>query len=145
MVTTYKADIVAWANEQARLLRSGQLSAIDIENIAEEILDVGRSEQRELENRMSVLLAHLLKWEFQPKFRGTSWELTIREQRKSVLRRLRKTPSLRSSLSDPDWLEDAWADAAAMAVSETGMARVDFPENCTWTMENILADGWFPA
>jgi len=35
MENTYDKDIVAWAQEQARLLRSGQLSKIDIEHIAE--------------------------------------------------------------------------------------------------------------
>ena len=103
MGTTYETDVVAWATEQAALLRSGQFSAIDIENIAEEILDVGKSEQRELESRMAVLLAHLLKWQFQPERRSSSWEETIRVQRNRIERRLRKTPSLKASLSDPDW------------------------------------------
>ena len=62
MSSTYENDIVAWANEQAYLLRSGKLSAIDIEHIAEEIEDVGKSEQRELASRMALLTAHLLKW-----------------------------------------------------------------------------------
>ena len=56
---TYEKDIIAWANEQARLLRSGHFDQLDIEHIAEEIEDVGKSEQRELASRMSVLLAHL--------------------------------------------------------------------------------------
>ena len=59
----YDSDIIAWASEQARLLRTGQFDRLDIEHIAEEIEDVGKSEQRELENRMANLLAHLLKWQ----------------------------------------------------------------------------------
>src|ERR1700677_3236034 len=62
MPVTYDADIVAWAEEQAALLRAGKFSALDIEHIADEVEDVGKSEKRELANRMSVLLAHLLKW-----------------------------------------------------------------------------------
>ena len=68
----YDTDVVAWANEQAQLLRSGRLDQLDIEHIAEEIEDVGKSEQRELASRMSILLAHLLKWQFRPKRRGAS-------------------------------------------------------------------------
>jgi Domain of unknown function DUF29 len=67
MQTAYEKDIIAWSKEQANLLRSGKFSAIDIEHIAEEIEDVGKSEQRELANRMAVLLSHLLKWQYQPK------------------------------------------------------------------------------
>src|SRR5260363_345132 len=70
----------AWASEQAALLRAGKLTAIDVEHIAEEIEDVGRSEKRELANRMAVLLVHLLKWKFQPERRGSSWQRTIKEQ-----------------------------------------------------------------
>src|ERR1017187_8904724 len=103
MATTYERDVIAWSQEQAQLLRSGQLTALDIEHIAEEIEDVGKSEQRELANRMSVLLSHLLKWKHQPSLRCASWESTIRAQRNSIERRILKTPSLKASLADPDW------------------------------------------
>ena len=76
--STYDGDIVAWADEQARLLRSGLFSQLDIEHIAEEVEDVGKSEQRELENRLAVLLAHPLKWQYQPVRRGKSREAAIR-------------------------------------------------------------------
>ncbi len=61
----YETDIVAWANEQAWLVRNKKFELLDIEHIAEEIEDVGKSEQRELASRMAVLIAHLLKWQFQ--------------------------------------------------------------------------------
>jgi hypothetical protein len=84
MGTRYEQDVVAWANEQAALLRAGKLSAIDVEHVAEEIEDLGKSEQRELASRMPVLLAHLLKWQCQPARRSKSWQYTIRTQRKEV-------------------------------------------------------------
>ena len=58
--TRYDEDVLAWAREQAQLLRSGRYAELDIEHLAGEIEDVGKSEQRELESRMAVLLAHLL-------------------------------------------------------------------------------------
>ena len=82
----YDSDVIAWANEQARLLREGQFSKLDIEHIAEEIEDVGKSEQRELANRLVKLLSHLLKWQFQPSRKGSSWEITIRNQRRAIHR-----------------------------------------------------------
>jgi hypothetical protein len=132
----YDTDIIAWANEQARLLRSGRLDRLDIEHIAEEIEDVGKSEQRELASRMAVLLAHLLKWQFQPERRGTSWETTIRTQRTSIHRRLHRTPSLAASLKDPDWWADAWDDALDAATRETEIA--DLPRSCPWDMGQVL-------
>jgi hypothetical protein len=142
MATTYEHDIVAWAKEQAYLLRSGQLSVLDIEHLAEEIEDVGKSEQRELASRMAILLSHLLKWQYQPERRGSSWQRTIKEQRKAVLRRLKNTPSLKVSINDTEWLEDAWGDAVSITIHETGMDC--FSEVCPWTIANILSEDWLP-
>jgi hypothetical protein len=48
MKTSHGKDIVACSQEQARLLRSGKLSELDVQHVAGEIEDVGKSEQREL-------------------------------------------------------------------------------------------------
>jgi len=144
MSVRYETDVVAWANEQARLIRAGRFDLLDLEHIAEEIEDVGKSEQRELANRMAVLLAHLLKWQFQPERRGSSWEITIREQRKAILRRLKNTPSLKASLNDNDWWADAWGDARTAASNETGLGADAFPENCPWASDELLDQDWFP-
>lgn len=71
---------------------------------------MGKSEQRGLASRMSVLLAHLLRWQYQPERRGSSWHRTIHDQRNAIARRLLRTPTLASSLSDPDW----WPTPGAM-------------------------------
>jgi hypothetical protein len=140
----YDTDIIAWANEQARLLRAGRLDALDIEHIADEIEDVGKSEKRELRSRMAVLLAHLLKWRHQPERRGTSWRRTIQVQRKDMAEALRETPSLKPDLNNPAWWEKVWADALGIAVKETGLWYEDFPETCPWTEAQVLDPEWFP-
>lgn len=139
---SYDADIVAWANEQARLIRAGRFDLLDLEHIAEEIEDVGKSEQRELANRMAVLLAHLLKWKYQPERQGNSWARTIKEQRKRVQIRLEDTPSLSGKVHDLKWFSDVWADAVSQAIIETGLS--DFPEACPWTIQEVLNHDWLP-
>lgn len=139
----YDQDIIAWANEQAQCLRAKRFDLLDIEHLAEEIEDVGKSEQRELMHRMAILLAHLLKWQRQPERRGASWEITIRNQRRGILRRLQETPSLKPKLDTPDWWQAVWDDAIAQAAQETGLA--DFPERCPWTREQVLAESWLPV
>ncbi len=141
-VELYETDIVAWSKEQAHLLQAGRLSELDIEHIAEEIADVGKSEQRELASRMAVLLAHLIKWRFQSERRSRSWRVTIRTQRNSIERRLRRTPSLAASLRDPDWWADAWDDALDAATRETGIE--DLPQTCPWQVAQVLDHGWLP-
>ena len=139
----YEQDFYAWANEQAALLRARRFSEADIENIAEEIESMGRSEKRELLNRLKVLLAHLLKWQFQPTLQGNSWRLTIEEQRREVMDHLADNPSLRAKL--PEAMASAYAGAILVAARETGLDRGVFPSACPWSFEQVTADDFWPG
>jgi hypothetical protein len=138
----YEKDIVDWANEQARLLRAGLFTRLDIEHIAEEIEDVGKSERRELKSRMAVLLAHLLKWKYQPERRGNSWRRTIKIQRRSVIRNVTETPSLKPELQNTLWWEQVWDDAVSNVLKEVEID--DLPETCPWLVDEILSDEFWP-
>src|SRR5260370_41891160 len=92
----YEEDFYAWSVEQARLLRSGEFSSIDVANVAEEIESLGRSDKREIQSRLTVLLSHLLKWQMQSAMRSSSWSATIREQRRRIDKLLQESSSLRS-------------------------------------------------
>jgi hypothetical protein len=144
MVAAYEKDVVAWANEQAALLRARQFSALDIEHLAEEIEDVGKSEQRELASRMAVLLMHLLKWQYQSAFRCANWNAIIKTRREQIGWRLRKTPSLEFMLMDPEWIADMWADARDSATGETGIDFARLLEACPWTMAQVLDADFYP-
>ena len=77
----YDADFFAWAQRTAALLRARRFDEVDVENAAQEIEDMGRRDLRELNGRLQVVLAHLLKWQSQPDHRTSSWERTITHQR----------------------------------------------------------------
>ena len=139
---SYDGDIVAWANEQARLLRERQFSKLDIEHIAEEIEDVGKSEKREMRSRMAVLLAHLLKWQYQAGYQGNSWRRTIREQRRGIEECLKETPSLKADLNLPNWWARVWDEGVGIAVKETGLDC--FPESCPWAFDQIMDPDFWP-
>src|SRR4028119_1218292 len=96
----YELDFYRWTQQQAEFLQAKKWSCLDIPNLVEEIESLGRQERRELENRLGVLLGHLLKWEFQPENRSRSWFATIREQRRRILRLLEKSPSLQPYLCE---------------------------------------------
>ncbi len=140
--TLYEQDFYAWTNRQAELLRTGQFEQADIDNIAEEIEAMGRSEKRELVSRLSQLLLHLLKWRYQPDFRGSSWRLTIEEQRDSIAGHLRDNPSLRSYL-DPA-MEDAYRWARRRAGHETNLPNGTFPEASPFSFVEAIDDGFWP-
>jgi hypothetical protein len=141
MATSYETDIAAWAREQAELLRSGRLSAIDALNIAEEIEDVGKSAKRELGSHIAVLLAHLLKWKFQPQRRSRSWEATIRLQRAEIRNDFLEAPSLVHALDNAEWLALLWRRGAVLAHKETAL---EFPQQWLWSVDQVIDDAFWP-
>jgi hypothetical protein len=139
----YEQDFYAWANEQAGLLRAGKLSEADIENIAEEIESMGKSEKRELASRLTVLLLHLLKWQFQPGRRGASWQAIIRVQRRDLAVHMADNPSLKAIL--PQIIDQAYGSAVIEAGAETGLLETTFPAVCSWSYEQISAEDFWPG
>jgi hypothetical protein len=138
----YDNDFYAWTQEQATLLRSGQFGQLDIENIAEELESMGRSDRREIESRLVVLLAHLLKWRVQVGFRSRSWSATIREQRDRIQDLLAESPSLRPVVGS--MRPALYVRARRAAADETGLAETAFSVDCPFTADQILADDFLP-
>ena len=134
-------DFVLWSQQQAALLRQGRWDELDTANIAEELEDMGNSRERELESRLGVLLAHLLKWRYQPERRGKSWRSTIKEQRQRIVRLLAKNPSLKAQLAEA--FVNGYNDGLLIAVRETPFDEEDFPAECPFGLEEALnADYW---
>jgi len=131
-----EADLYSWALRQAELLRAGRLSEIDPVAIAEEIDDVGEEQYERLESALRVLLVHLLKWDHQPDKRSRLWTITVREQRRRVLRQLKKNPGLKSRLDEA--LLDAYEDARDEAASETGLSTRTFPASRPFDYGEIM-------
>jgi hypothetical protein len=142
MSATYEQDFYAWAREQADLLRRGRLSEADLANIAEEIESMGRSEKRELVSRLTVLLLHLLKWQFQPGLRSASWEASIKVQRIRLAGHLADNPSLRPQI--PEAMAMAYEVARIEAMAETGLPQSSFPPACPWGYEQAMETAFWP-
>ena len=138
----YDDDFFAWTQEQARLLRDGELSDVDAENLAEEIESMGRSDRREIRSRLTVLLAHLLKWQFQLSGRLTSWSRTIREQRSQIELVLGDSPSLRSFAAET--IGEAYPKARLDAADETELSQSAFPDVCPYTPDEVFSEDFLP-
>lgn len=142
---TYETDFYRWTQETAEQLRQGRLSEVDLEQVAEELEETGRRERHELRNRLSVLLAHLLKWQYQPERRDRSWTSTIKEQRLIVQEVLEDNPSLRPKL--PTIGNKAYLGSVQRAVRETGLDENTFPttfEKTGWCWEQVLDMEYLP-
>ena len=138
----YKRDFARWAEEQGQRLRARMAGEIDWENVAEEIESLGRSDRYEIESRMEVLLAHLLKWRFQPEGRSNSWRATIAEQRVRIARRIADSPSLKHYPADI--LDDAFRIARPAAADEISRSLEDLPETCPFQISDVLDHSFLP-
>ncbi len=110
--------------------------------MAEEIEDMGRSQGRETESRLRVLLVHLLKWRGQPQKRSRSWRSTIHGQRVELQSLFRQSPSLRRLL--PESIREVYRHAVRGAAIETGLAAKSFPRECPFQIEQILDEDFLP-
>lgn len=141
--TDYDHDFYAWAFEQAARLRNGCWTELDVENIAEELESLGRSEKRELRSRLSVLLTHLLKWQYQPGLRSKSWEITIEIQRQDTVDHLDENPSLKAQLDET--VNRAYQRAVLDACKQTGLVKSAFPAQCPYKLDDILRIDYLPS
>ena len=141
-LATYETDFYQWTQQQAALLRQGEFNRVDLdlENIAEEIESMGKSNRWALESYLQNVLMHLLKWQYQPQRRGTSWRLSIRNGRQHIQRLLRESPSLTPQL--PAILEEEYPPARENAADETGLPLTVFPDQCPLSLEQITGDYW---
>jgi hypothetical protein len=128
----YEQDFYLWSEDTATKLRSGKLSEIDLDILAEEIETLGRSEKQQLENRLEVLLTHLLKRIYlDSAYDNRGWELTIAEQRRKLRRLLKQSPSLKQYFEQV--FDEIYQDALSQVKMEYN--KVPFPDTCPFSHE----------
>jgi len=138
----YEQDFYAWTQQQATLLRTGELAGLDSEHLAEELESMGGSERQALSSRLTELLMHLLKWRYQPERRGNSWLSSINKQRIGIEVLLEESPSLKVQLSQ--WFEKAYQRTRRYAAVETHLPIATFSETCPFTEEQALDPEFWP-
>jgi hypothetical protein len=142
MTNLYEHDIHAWTQKTAELLRQRQFKELDIEHLVEELETMGRRDRQELVSRLKILLAHLLKWQYQPAHRSSSWRGSILEQRLRIRDLLQDSPSLVPFLAEA--AVAAYADGAKLASKETGLPLAHLPDTLPYALNPLLDDDWLP-
>ncbi|HEY9851107.1 MAG TPA: DUF29 domain-containing protein [Leptolyngbyaceae cyanobacterium] len=139
----YEKDFYAWTQEQAALLRNQKWKQLDLLNLIEEIESLGKQQRQELRNCLSLLIGHVLKWEYQSERRSRSWLATIRIQRLDVSELLESNPSLKPYLEEA--LQKAYIKGVELAVKETELSRRTFPLECPYSLSQIQEDSFYPG
>lgn len=131
----FEQDETAWLDAMAKLAADGRLSELDHHNLSEYLADMAKRDRREVFSRLVVLLAHLLKWNYQPEHRSKSWQATIREQRRE-LRQLVESGTLYHH-AETVFL-DAYGEAREQAAEETEQNIDVFPSSSPWSLADAL-------
>ncbi|HYW18359.1 MAG TPA: DUF29 domain-containing protein [Nodularia sp. (in: cyanobacteria)] len=139
----YETDFYAWTRQQSHLLRHQQWNQLDIPNLIEEIESLGRMERQELRNRLSILIGNLLKWEFQSAKRSRNWLVTIRVQRREILKLLSENSRLKPYLEEA--LPEAYKNAKDLASGETKLPFSTFPQQCLYSLVEVMSDRFYPG
>lgn len=138
----YDADYLAWITEQVSRLQARDLEHLDVKHLIEELEGMGKSDRRALSGNLRILLAHLLKWQYQPQRRSGSWLSSIKEHRRRIAEALEDSPSLKSALLTV--LENCYEDAKDLAATETELPLETFPLVCPFVVEELLNINFLP-
>jgi hypothetical protein len=138
-------DYHAWLIAQAALLRSQNLTSVDWSDLAEELEAMAASQRRELLERLTTLIADLLKLRYQPgeiAKRGRGWRLTVVRSRREIKQLLEESPGLKSKLEEyvfkvyPDAQRDAGIE---MGLEQRAWVKL-FSTSCPLTLDQLMDD-----
>lgn len=138
----YESDYYLWLQTIVESMKAGDLTAIDWENLIEEIEEMGRREKRAVFSNLKILLMHLLKYKYQPQKRSNSWLFTILEHRQRLQEDFEASPSLKNYFRQ--CFEKCYLSARQLAATETGLPLVSFPEKSPFTPEETLNTDFLP-
>lgn len=132
----YEEDETAWLEAMADRIQHGRWDDLDYAHLGEYLNDLARRDRREVKSRLTALITHILKWVYQPAQRSRSWRATIIEQRQElselVARGVLRTHALAI-------VTEAYTEAAERAAAEAGLAPETFPQECPFTLEQLLS------
>ena len=120
-LSLYDRDQHLWLEEAIAKLRVQDFQGLDLVHLIEELEIVAGRDRAEIESRLGVLLAHLLKRLYvQSDYDYRGWEITIREQRRHLRIALQQSPSLKRFFVEA--FDRAWQDALIEV-------REDYPQD----------------
>ena len=148
----YETDFLRWTERQADALRARDLAQIDWHNLIEEVESLGKSQRKELMSRVTIILIHLLKYQFSGDLRPKAgWRNTLLAQRDDLAELLEINPSLKREVESV--MDRKYGMARKRALSELEVHEPDriteyeavMPETPPYTPEQVLDGDWLPT
>jgi hypothetical protein len=138
----YEVDDYQWLQETISILKNKRFSELDLDNLIEELEDLGSEKKHAIESLLEQIIRHLLMcqyWSEESINNLGHWQAEIVGFRNQIKKRL--TSNLRNHLTNE--LPSIYQDALTYVQRKTRF-KVDFPEQCPYTLEQLLNINWFP-
>jgi hypothetical protein len=135
-------DFALWTECQAALLRTTRFDELDLENLIEEVEDLGRRERDMVESHLETILEHLLKLSHAARPRR-GWLVTVDRQQARLARKLTTTlrhhleavlPGLYAGLRRP----------VARQLEKADVSLDALPPTCPYSLDQLLNADWYP-
>ncbi len=146
----YQTDYYAWTRDQAAKLRAMAAarvnSTLDLENLAEEVESLGRSDLNAVRSQIRRIIEHLLKLEYSPvQEPRADWRRSVDQGRDEVEDHL--TASMRPEVeAELAKLFGRGRRDAVLALAKHGereAAKV-LPTICPYGFDPIVSHDWYP-
>ncbi len=138
----YEDDFLVWIKHQAELLRANKFEQLDVSNLIEELDAMAGSQLRELQSRLTVLIAHLLTCRCQRAKQSRSWLSTLHVQRTEIGVLIEQSPSLNGHVME--YAVKMYRAAVKRAAIETGRPVSEFPAEIPFTRSELLDPDFVP-
>ena len=137
----YETEYDRWLTEIVRLLKNRQLESLDYENLIEELEALGRSERNAVKSLLLQIIVHLMLyqfWQLEKERNANHWAaeiITFRVQLEDKL-----TTNLRNYLAEE--LPKIYQNALLIVQKKAQLNSL--PEQCPYSLEQLLDKHWFP-
>lgn len=139
----YEIDDYLWLEETIKLLKTKDLENLDLDNLIEELESLGRNDLNKVRSLLKQIIIHILLleyWQEEYERNYRHWQGEIIACRDDLNNSL--TTTLKNKLIQE--LEHIYNVAVKIVSTKTGLSSNLFPENCPYSLEQLLDDNWYP-
>jgi hypothetical protein len=139
----YEIDDSLWLEATIELLKAKRFDALDLENLIEELEDLGNEKKFRAASFLQQIIRHCLLlqfWTSEREYNQAHWEselVNFQDQLNTYL-----TASLRKYLEQE--FDNIYQKALRYVRKKTNN-QVNFPNTCPYSLEELLDPNWLPA
>ncbi len=138
----YNEDYLAWYEATLKQIKNRNLTALDLETLTEVLENLVRDIKRSGESYLKQIIVHLLLIEYwdSEKINHRHWASEITNFRDELETDM--TTNLRKHIEKER--HNLYHKSVKYVVIKTGLNKSIFPNQCPYTLEQLLNENWFP-